>query len=181
MLLSAYNYDSFGGIWGFIANGQRTFEPTSFEILGQTVMPPHFNYFLTPEGEFVDTNIFINPRSNLPIRLGIGFDLDRTQEGANVDTLRLGSEITYKLNDSYSLGGFAHLDIERSSEKTKGHSFGIHGIYNLWKGLHLTGKIIKYDNDIMQNTILGKGRAQGENFTNEYKGTDARLGMILYF
>ncbi len=155
-LLSWHTWDSFYSVYNYLVNGERGTTPTTIDVAkGWEVSPPLFSLYLTPQGSFVNSNLFVF-HGGRSLELSVGSDLDYAG-GGKLDTLRTGVKQRGIKLSSLELIPFSFIDLERNSFAGKGFSAGLEMLLPVNSSASVRGKWEYNYQDVIESEIKSEG------------------------
>jgi len=153
--LSTKTYDSIMAVYNYLIKGERTTKPTTIHLGRTEITPPLISHYLTKDGSFYDTNMFISIVGKYLLEANLGTDVDFIGHG-KTRHFRTGGKLHMR-DTGINLRSYLYLNSSRGKNFAyKGVSAGIEisvGQPGMWEVLVEIGF---NENDLIENDIKGK-------------------------
>ncbi|MDP7323643.1 MAG: hypothetical protein QF632_02690, partial [Candidatus Woesearchaeota archaeon] len=157
LLASWHTYQSIFSSIQYMATGEKSVTATTFNVGSLELTPPYFALYLTPEGNFLNTSLLVNPSSDYPLEVSVGNHLDMF--GGEVDTFRFGAQLHnitfFEGKSQFRVSPFVYLNTS-GELNPKGFSLGTELIKPLTQWAEISVNLGYHQDDILERTIKGK-------------------------
>jgi len=153
--LSTKTYDSVMALYNYLVKRKRTTKPTTIHLGRTEITPPLISHYLTKDGSFYDTNMFISIAGEYLLKANLGTDVDFIGHG-KTRHFRTGGKLHMR-NTGINFRPYVYLNSSRGKNFAyKGVSAGIEISVGQPGMLEILAQIGFNENDLIQNDIKGK-------------------------
>ena len=155
-LFSWHTWECALTLYEYLRKGYSQRKPYQFRIGDRTTLtPPLITHYLTSKGSFFDISSFLILKSNVPLEISLGTDVDFIGDG-DVDRFRPGIRAYFSLaKGRLILSPSVFIDLSDSLQN-EGYLLGVGANVKVNERLSIRGHIDYSKDDLIKNTVQGK-------------------------